>query len=217
MDEKKPINILLVGPSGGGKGTQAKMLSEALGLKHLQSGEILRRWASNENEFGRKVNQAMKDGFVPSQWIFQMIGEEFKNVDANQGLVLDGFSRILPEVKMLYDVIEKSGRRLDYVFYIKVSDEEAMKRLSKRGVCSECKEIFILDEIKGMKCSKCGGKVVVRNDDNPESIKKRLDEFKSKTMQVINYIRESGKVIEIDGEQSKNKVFQDIIRHIKKK
>lgn len=211
---KKPINILLVGPSGGGKGTQAKMIAETFGMKHLQSGEILRTWASTDNEFGRKVNAAMKEGFVPSEWIFKMIQEEFKKVGKSKGLILDSFSRILPEAKMLNDVLEKSGRSLDYVFYIKISDDEAIKRLSKRGVCGRCKEILMLDDIKDMRCPKCGGVVIVRQDDNPQSIKKRLEDFKAKTMEVIEYFKNTGKVIEINGEQAKEKVFADIIRHI---
>lgn len=215
MGKNKPINILLVGPSGGGKGTQAKMLADAFGLKHLQSGEILRRWASQDNEFGKRVSDAMQKGFVPSEWIFQMIEEEFKKVDADQGLVVDGFSRILPEVKMLYNVFEKSGRKMDYVFFIKVSDEEAMKRLAKRGVCSKCKGIMMVGEIKDMTCNKCGGKVEIRRDDNLDSIKKRLDEFKTKTTEVIDYIKKQGRLIEIDGEQSKEKVFEDIMSHVK--
>jgi adenylate kinase len=215
MVRNKPINILLVGPSGGGKGTQAVLIAEKFGMKHLQSGEILRRWASQDDEFGKKVNEAMLKGFVPSEWIFRIIEEEFKKVDEGKGLVLDSFSRILPEAKMLYDVLEKSGRKLDYVFFVKVSDEEAMRRLSKRAVCRECKEIMMIDEIRDMKCVKCGGDVEIRKDDNPESIKKRLNEFKSKTSEVINYIRENGRLIEIDGEQPKEKVFEDIIEHIK--
>lgn len=214
MATNKPINILLIGPSGGGKGTQAKMIAEAFGLKHLQSGEILRRWAGEKNEFGRKVSEAMQRGFVPSEWIFRMIEEEFKKVDPNQGLVLESFSRILPEAKMLCDVLEKNGRKLDYVFFIKVSDEEAIKRLERRGICGNCKEIATIDKTKNMKCGKCGGKVKIRKDDNPESIKKRLDDFKLKTTKVINYIKENGKLIEIDGEQSKEKVFFDITSYL---
>jgi len=216
MKKNQPINILLVGPSGGGKGTQAHLIAEAFGLKHLQSGEILRRWASRKDEFGIKVSEAMQKGFVPSEWIFQMIEEEFKKVDANQGLVLDSFSRILPEAKMLYDVLEKSGRRLDYVFFIKISDEEAIKRLEKRGICSDCKEIVMIDKIKDMKCDKCGATVEIRRDDNPESIKKRLDDFKSKTTEVINYIRENDRLIEINGEQSMEKVFLEISSYLNK-
>lgn len=217
IQNKKPINILLVGPSGGGKGTQAKMLAETYGLKHLQSGEILRKWASEKSEFGKKVSDAMQKGFVPSEWIFQMIEEEFRRVDENQGLVLDSFSRILPEAKMLYDVLEKSGRKPDYVFFIKVSDEEASDRLMKRGVCNNCKEVVAIDKTKESKCPKCKGEVITRKDDNPESIKKRLDDFKTKTAEVLDYIKNNGKLIEINGQQPKEKVFADIRSYLDKK
>lgn len=216
MDTKKPINILLVGPSGGGKGTQAKMIAEKYALEHLQSGEILRRWANEKSEFGKKVNDAMQKGFVSSEWIFEMIKEEFKKVDANKGLVLDSFSRILPEAKMLYDVLEKSGRKLDYVFFIKISDEEAMSRLAKRGICADCKEVVAIDREKDPRCPKCKGKVITRKDDNPESIKKRLDDFKTKTTSVLNYIKKNDNLIEIDGQQSKDKVFGDIRSYLDK-
>lgn len=217
MDTKEPINILLVGPSGGGKGTQAKMIAERYGLEHLQSGEILRKWAGEKSEFGKKVSDAMQKGFVPSEWIFQMIEEEFRKVDAGKGLVLDSFSRILPEAKMLYDVLEKSGRKLDYVFYIKISDKEAMNRLAKRGVCSICMEVVVIEKAGDAKCPKCGGEVITRKDDNPESIKKRLDDFKTKTTSVLNYIRDNGDLIEIDGQQSIEKVFADIANCLDKK
>lgn len=217
MIYKRPINILLVGPSGGGKGTQAKMIAEKYHLEHLQSGEILRKWASEKSEFGKKVCDAMQKGFVPSEWIFQMIEEEFKVMDANKGIILDGFSRILPEAEMLFDTLKKSGRKLDFVFYIKVSDEEAMHRLVKRGVCKKCKEIVVIGDINDVRCPKCEGKVVIRKDDNPESIKKRLDDFKTKTTEVLNYIKINGTLIEIDGQQPIEKVFADIRGYLDKK
>ncbi len=214
---KKPINILFLGPSGSGKGTQAEMLAEKYNLKRLQSGAILRKWAKKKTDFGRKVQKAMNKGFVPSKWIFRMTKEELGKVDKNQGLMLENFSRMLPEIKNLYKVLAGLNRKLDYIFLIDISDEEAIKRMLKRGICQECEKIVILpDNIKELICSNCGGKIKRRKDENIKSIKKRLKDYHDKTSEVLDYVRKNDRLIEINGAQSVEKVFEDIVEHIEK-
>lgn len=210
------FSILLIGPSGAGKGTQARLLAEKYGLRHLQSGELLRNMAAKDDDFGRKVKEAMQQGFVPSEWIFEMIDEEFSRLEG-QGVVIDGFSRKLSEIEMLYEVFEKQGRKLDFIFLINVPDEKVIERLLNRRVCRGCKQVFDANELdEAAVCPDCGGEIYTRDDDNLEAISKRLEDYKTQTTKVIDFIRSRGGISEIDGDQQIESVFEDICRVIEK-
>ena len=214
-NKNKPLNILFFGPSGSGKGTQAELIAKKYDLKRLQSGAILRKWAKEKTDFGRKVQEAMNEGFVPSEWIFKMTKEELDKVDENQGLMLENFSRMLPEIKNLYNALSELDRKLDYIFLINISDEEAIRRMIKRGTCQECEKVVVLESgIEELVCPDCGGMIKKRKDENIESIKKRLSDYHNKTSEVLDYVRENDRIIEINGEQSVENVFEDIVNHI---
>jgi adenylate kinase len=217
MLQQKPLTILIFGPSGSGKGTQSEMLSRKYGLKHLQSGEILREIASAPTDFGRKVAESMQTGFVPAEWILEIIQKTFSEIDSNQGLIIDGFARKLPEIKMLIPALSENHRSLDKIFLIGITEEEAVKRLLIRKVCSGCKKVLEYKDRDLAKCPFCGSETVSRDDDNILSIRKRLDDFKKETLPVLNFLKKSGyEVIEIDGGQSAEKVFEDICEKIEK-
>ena len=219
MKNKKPLNILLLGLSGSGKGTQAKLLAEKYNLKHLQTGEILRNIAKSGSEFGKRIAEVINRGeFVPYQWILEIAREEIRKLDENQGVVFEGFSRKLPEVKELYKILAKYNRKLDYVFLINISDKEAIRRLSKRRICKKCHRLFIVGVTineNETKCPDCGGEIYRRSDDTLEGIKKRLAEFKKETQPVIEFFKERGDLIVINGEQSIEEVFKEIVGQIK--
>ena len=216
-NKNKPLNILFFGPSGSGKGTQAEIIAKKYNLKRLQSGAILRKWAKEKTDFGKKVQTAMNEGFVPSEWIFRMTKEELDKVDKDQGLMLENFSRMLPEIKNLYNVLSELDRKLDYIFLINIRDEEAIRRMIKRGTCQECEKVVVLESgVEELVCPDCGGIIKRRKDENIESIKKRLSDYHNKTTEVLEYVRKNDNLIEINGEQSVEKVFEDIIKHIEK-
>ena len=215
-NKNKPLNILFFGPSGSGKGTQAEIIAKKYDLKRLQSGAILRKWAKEKTDFGKKVQTAMNEGFVPSEWIFRMTKEELSKVDKDQGLMLENFSRMLPEIKNLYNGLSELDRKLDYIFLINISDEEAIRRMMKRGTCQECEKVVVLESgVEELVCPDCGGMIKKRKDENIESIKKRLSDYHNKTSEVLDYVRENDRIIEINGEQSVENVSGDIINYIR--
>lgn len=207
------FNILLVGPSGAGKGTQAKLLARRYGLRHLQSGEILRNMAAQDTDFGRQVKAAMREGFVPSPWIFRMIDEEFAKL-GDQGVVIDGFSRKLSEIEMLCEVFEKKGKRLDFIFLISIEDEEVIDRLLSRRLCRDCKSVFDARDLGEAKCPLCGGEIYTRDDDNLEAIRKRLEDYKEETSLVIDFLRKKQGIIDINGDQPIEEVFEELCGRI---
>lgn len=217
----KPLNILILGPSGSGKGTQAKLLAWRFNLEHLASGAMLRKIIKENTSFGRKINAVIhqQGKFVPYQWIIKLVREGIKKINKNKGIVFDGFARKLPEIKELEKLLAKIGREIDYVFVIKITNKEALKRLSARRCCSKCGHLFILGKtLKRSEkvCPRCGGEIYQRKDDTRLRILSRLREYKKETLSVIEYLKKKGKIVEIDGEQSIEKVHKDIIKNIRR-
>ena len=211
---KKTLNLIILGPPGAGKGTQAKLLKDKFALEHIEPGDMLRTLAESKSSLAKGIRRLMINGqLVPTKLLLQMVRLRIQSLPKDQGIIFDGTPRRLIEAKQLELMLETLNRRLTHIFYLKVSKREVKKRLSKRAVCKKCDQPLIIGkDIKSLNdsCPKCGGKVFQREDDTPQGIKKRWQTFLKETKPVIDYYRKQNRLIEINGEQSINKVQQDI-------
>lgn len=216
----KSLNIILIGRSGSGKGTQANLLTERFGnFYYLSTGDLFRDLAKQETDAGKRIKEILAKGGLPyddlatALWMHNLA----YNLKEKQGLLADGFPRRLNEAKDLDNFLEFLGRKKDtFYILIGISREEAFERLSKRRICADCgKLIPWLEEFKKLEvCDKCGGALGPRADDIPEAINGRLDFYDERVIEVVNYYEEQGKLLKINGEQSIEKVFEDIIKAI---
>ncbi len=211
---KKLLNIILLGPQGSGKGTQAKLLADEFELEHIEVGDALRKIKKQTTELGGKVAQIINSGkLAPLSIITEIIKDKVEAVSKNKGIVFDGIPRTIAQIKPLENILKENGRYITHVFFIQISEEETVNRLSKRYICSKCGKIFVIekdDVNKLQKCPKCGGDIIRRKDDTPEGIKQRLLLYKERTLPVAEYYRQKEKLIKINGEQSIKNVFNNI-------
>lgn len=216
---KKPKVIIIMGPPGSGKGTQSKLLVKKFDLEYLGSGDILRKRRKIKDFTGQKLFQVMTNGeLVPSFMIAKIWTDQFERLKKKpqfKGMVLDGWNRIAKEAELLDESLTWYGWQANVrVILINISRKESFNRLTKRRQCKECGRIIPwLGEFKKLKkCDKCGGKLITRLDDKMEVIKKRLEEFQKQTIPAINYYKKQGRLIKINGEQSIENVFKDILK-----
>jgi adenylate kinase len=217
-DSKKPINFILIGPPGCGKGTQAKLLADKFNLEYIGSGDVLRKHIKINDFTGKKLANIMNNGgLVPSFVIIKVFGDEIERIKKQRvkGFVLDGWTRIIYEAILIDEALDWYELKNTKIVLIKISAKESFNRLTKRRQCKNCKKLipWIGDYKKIKKCDVCGGELITRIDDNINSIKKRLEEYKNKTQKSINYYRKQKRLIEINGEQSIENVFKDILKN----
>ena len=196
--------IIFLGAPGAGKGTQAGELARGLGLEHIATGDLFRQALERGTDLGLKAKSYMEKGvLVPSQITIDMVLERLSEPDCTKGAILDGFPRNLEQAEALDKALAQEGKAIDKVVYIKVSEEELLKRLSGRWICRRCQAPYhAIDsppKVRG-KCDKCGGELYQRPDDNEVSIKKRLEVYLAETAPLIDYYTQGSKLIEINGE-----------------
>lgn len=198
------MDIVLIGAPGSGKGTQAEKLSKRLGLPHIASGDLFRENLKNETELGKLAKTYMDRGeLVPDDVTEAMIRERLSRSDTREGFILDGFPRTLPQAEALTEIMNSMRRQLDGVLYVKVSDEEIVKRLSGRIICRECQFPFhkIYNPFKTCPYNKCEGQYLYqRDDDKPETVRARLKTFYKQTAPLVDYYEKAGLLIKVDGE-----------------
>jgi len=214
MNKQKPL-IVLMGAAGSGKGTQAELLVEKLGYEHIEAGALVRAKSQENSDLGRQF-KAISDsgGHAPDEMITALIAERFNKTTLDKPLVVDGFPRTLGQAELFGKMLEETRRDKGplAVVWINVGLEEAKRRLLNRSVCTVCRTSY--DNRKISVCTKCGGKVVPRADDNPEGIAKRLGFFVHDVMSVIELYRSQGVLHEINGEQDPEHVFADLTKAV---
>jgi adenylate kinase len=208
------VYIILLGAPGAGKGTQAAELARQLGLVHIATGDLFRQALEQGTELGVKAKSYMEKGaLVPDQITIQMVLERLSSPDCERGAILDGFPRNLEQAGALDKALARQGKAIDRVIYIKVSEEELLKRLSGRWICRRCQTPYHVTDSPPKvwgKCDKCGGELYQRPDDTEQSIKKRLEVYSAETAPLIDYYAQGGKLLEIEGEGSVAEVGRKI-------
>lgn len=207
--------IILLGAPGAGKGTQAVMLAEKKELVQVASGDLFRKALQQETELGKRAKVYMEKGqLVPDEITIRMVLERLAEPDCKKGAILDGFPRNLEQAKALDKALERDSKAIDKVVYIKVSEGELLKRLGGRWICRKCQapyhEVDSPPKVAG-KCDRCGGELYQRADDNVETVKKRLEVYFAETSPLIDYYRQAGKLLEINGEGGMDEVNQRIL------
>ena len=213
-NNSNPLDIIMLGRSGSGKGTQAKLLVDRLGLEYIGTGDLLREFSHRENAAAGHLKQALTQGkLVPSWLAFFVWMEKLAYVQPQKGVLFDGSPRKLPEAQVLDEVLEWYKRFNVKVVLIDISREEARKRLLHRKVCSQCgKGAYIIDNSN--KCKHCGGVLNIRMEDNPQAIETRLDWFDSEVLPVVEYYRVKGNLIMVNGERSTEEISQDLLNKL---
>lgn len=212
------MNIIIFGPQGCGKGTQADKLSEKYNLIHIETGHIFRKIAREDTLLGKKISDlSERKEMIPDDIMIEILGNKLKEIPAEKGLILDSAPRLTSQIELIEKLLKNFGRSVDKAISITLPREESIARISKRYICPLCNKQFVLGENikdKNDSCSKCGGPIRQRLDDTPDGIAKRLNTFKEVTVPVIEYYHKKGILIEVDGRQNADKVFEDIIANL---
>jgi len=208
------MRIILLGPPGAGKGTQAKVLAEKLSVAHVSTGDILRQNVKEETALGREAKDYMERGLlVPDELMAKMLKERFSYPDVKKGFILDGYPRNLAQAKTLAAIFAIQGIDTDWVVYLDSSESVIIQRLSGRLVCSKCGANFHKENMPPEKegiCDKCGGSLYQRSDDKVETIKKRLEVYKNESADLIEYYKNKNKLHRLDADSEAGVVLSQI-------
>ena len=205
------MKIVMLGAPGAGKGTQAKMIAEKYSIPHISTGDIFRANIKNGTELGKKAKTYIDAGqLVPDELVVDLVIDRFKEDDCKNGYVLDGFPRTIPQAEAL----DNMGVEIQHVINIDISDEKIINRMSGRRACLNCGATYHIVYNPSKKegiCDTCGQQLVLRDDDKPETVKKRLSVYHDQTQPLIDYYKNEGILAEVDGTKDMEEVFQDIV------
>ena len=210
------MKIIMLGAPGAGKGTQAKKIADKYQIPHISTGDIFRANLKEGTELGKKAKEYMDQGLlVPDELTLELIMDRFKNPDCAGGYVLDGFPRTIPQAEALTKALEEKGESIDFAINVEVPDENIVNRMSGRRACLACGATYhivhIPTKVVGI-CDRCGKELVLRDDDKPETVKKRLGVYHDQTQPLIEYYTSQNKLAEVDGTQEMEAVFQNIVK-----
>jgi adenylate kinase len=212
------MQIILFGPPGVGKGTQAKILSKKFKIRHISTGDILREEISQGTQMGKKAKAVMDGGnLVSDEIMIGIIKHTLESDKCKNGFILDGFPRTVVQAEALTKLFVELNIKLTAVIYFDVDDNEIIQRLGSRYSCSECGKIFNrrVEIPSDEECPDCGGKLKQRNDDKPETVLKRLRVYKEITTPVKTYYEKNGKLLLIDGSKNIKEVNKNILSSLK--
>ena len=209
------MKIIMLGAPGAGKGTQAKKIAEKYGIPHISTGDIFRANIKNQTELGKKAKAYMDQGaLVPDELTLELIMDRFTNDDCKNGYVLDGFPRTIPQAEALTKALADKNDAVDYAINVDVPDEAIVTRMSGRRACLACGGTYHIKfnptKVEGI-CDACGGELVLRADDKPETVQKRLDVYHEQTQPLIDYYQTQNILKEVDGTLPLEEVFGAII------
>lgn len=207
--------IVLLGPPGAGKGTQAKVLAQELGVAHISTGDILRKNVKEATSLGKEAKDYMDRGLlVPDALMSKMLQDRFAQSDIKNGFILDGYPRNIAQARTLEEIFKPKGIDIDLVVYLDSSDSVIIQRLSGRLVCSKCSANYHITNMPPIKkgiCDKCGGSLYQRTDDKVETIKKRLEVYKNEVSDLIKYYSEQDKLHRLCADGQAQDVLKEIV------
>lgn len=210
------MKLIMLGAPGAGKGTQAKKISAKYGIPHISTGDIFRANIKGGTELGMKAKAFMDQGqLVPDDITIGMLLDRIKEDDCQKGYVLDGFPRTIPQAESLTKALTELGDKIDWAVNVDVPDENIISRMSGRRACLGCGQtyhiVYNAPSQEGI-CDVCGQALVLRDDDKPETVQKRLEVYHEQTQPLIDYYRGAGILAEVDGTKDLEEVFQDIVK-----
>ena len=208
------MKIIMLGAPGAGKGTQAKKIAAKYGIPHISTGDIFRANIKNGTELGKKAKTYMDQGLlVPDELVVDLVGDRVNQDDCENGYVLDGFPRTIPQAEALTEALEKMGQKVDFAIDVNVPDENIVKRMGGRRACVTCGATYHMVYAPTKKegiCDTCGGELILRDDDKPETVQKRLNVYHDQTQPLIDYYTSQGILRTVDGTLDIDDVFRAI-------
>ena len=209
------MKIIMLGAPGAGKGTQAKKIGAKYGIPHISTGDIFRANIKNGTELGKKAKTYMDQGLlVPDELVVDLVVDRVNQDDCKNGYVLDGFPRTIPQAEALTEALAKMGQKMDYAIDVDVPDENIVRRMGGRRACVGCGATYHIEYAPTKKegiCDTCGGELILRDDDKPETVQKRLDVYHEQTQPLIDYYTKAGILRTVDGTVDIDDVFQAIV------
>ena len=210
------MKIVMLGAPGAGKGTQAKMIAAKYQIPHISTGDIFRANIKNGTELGKKAKSYMDRGLlVPDELTVDLVIDRLAQDDCKNGYILDGFPRTIPQAEALDAALAKLGEKMDYAIDVDVPDENIVSRMSGRRACTGCGATYHIvynPSKKGDCCEVCGEKLILRDDDKPETVQKRLNVYHEQTQPLIDYYTKQSILRTVDGTQDMNDVFAEIVK-----
>ena len=210
------MKIIMLGAPGAGKGTQAIMLADKYGIPHISTGDIFRSNIKAGTELGKKAKEYMDQGLlVPDELTTDLVVNRIEEEDCRNGFILDGFPRTIPQAKCLQEALKEKNDHMDFAVNVDVKAENIIKRMSGRRACPNCGATYHIEsskpKVEGI-CDRCGHELILRDDDKPETVARRLEVYDDMTRPLIDFYTEEGILVSVDGSLDIQVVFEDITK-----